>query len=176
MTGMDPNLTDTSGQGEVRVPGQRTPADVAGDLLADIRRGNAYASRKKRTFRRWASWVKIIALALSAASTVILGLQDLDFWAALAFSMVAVLTVLNAIEPYFNWRSRWILMEEMQYRFYRLEDDLAYYLKKTDSDKVSQAEVDRYFDVYQDLWHDVSRRWLEQRGLDKTSPKSIDGG
>jgi hypothetical protein len=37
----------------------------------------------------------------------------------------------------------------MQYRFYRLEDDLAYYLNKTPADQISQDEVDSYFESYQ---------------------------
>ena len=44
-------------------------------------------------------------------------LQDLDFWSGLGFSLVALVTVINAVEPFFNWRSRWVLMEEAQYRF-----------------------------------------------------------
>ena len=32
-------------------------------------------------------------------------------------------------------------MEEMQYRFYRLEDDLAYYIEKTPSEAITQEEA-----------------------------------
>jgi hypothetical protein len=161
------------GDDEVRAVAM-TPEEVARTLLADVKRGNAYAHKKKGLFRRSASWVMILSLSLSAASTIILGLQNLEFWGGLAFAMVALSTVINAIEPFFNWRSRWILMEEMQYRFYRLEDDLAYYLSKTPADQVRQEEVDKYFAIYQDLWHDVSKRWLEQRGLEKSKPRSVD--
>jgi hypothetical protein len=44
-------------------------------------------------------------LGLSASSTVILGLQDLDFWASVGFSLVALSTVVTAVEPFFNWRA-----------------------------------------------------------------------
>lgn len=163
----------TAGSNQSPAVDASTPERVAEHLLEEIRRGNGYAKGKKRRFRRNASFIKVASLFLSAASTVILGLQDLDFWASLAFSLVAVTTVLSAVEPFFNWRSRWILMEEMQYRFYRLEDDLAYYIEKTPSEAITQEEVDRYFATYQELWHDVSRRWLEQRGIEKPRPKSV---
>ena len=55
---------------------------------------------------------------------------------------------------------------------YRLEDDLAYYLQKTPARAITQTDVDEYFSTYQALWHDVSQRWLEQRGLEKRTPKS----
>jgi len=60
---------------------------------------------------------------LTGASTIILGVQNLDFWAGFGFALVALATVLAAIEPFFSWRSRWLLMEEQVYKFYRLRDD-----------------------------------------------------
>lgn len=170
---MTDNPAATPTPSELQTTDAHTPLVVAERLLSEVRRGNSYAKAKKRRFRRNASVLKVVALVLSGASTVILGLQDLDFWASFAFSLVAITTVLSAVEPFFNWRSRWILMEEMQYRFYRLEDDLAYYLEKTAGDAITQEEVDQYFATYQELWHDVSRRWLEQRGIEKSRPKSV---
>lgn len=145
-----------------------SPIDVALELREDINKGNRYARRKKRSFRGAASTVKLTSLALSAAATIILGLQNLGTWAGLGFSLVAVTTVINAVEPFFNWRSRWVLMEEMQYRFYRLRDDLDYYLSKTPPDQVATEQLDHFFETYQELWNDVSQRWLEQRHSDHT--------
>jgi hypothetical protein len=101
-----------------------SPYEAAVRLRQQIVDGNGYARARKTRFRFFASSMKTLSLALSAASTVILGLQTLNFWAGLAFALVAVVTVINAVEPFFNWRSRWVLMEETQSRFYRLRDDL----------------------------------------------------
>jgi hypothetical protein len=49
----------------------------------------------------------------------------------LAFSLVAAGTLVNAVEPFFNWRSRWNLMERTQYRLQRIRDELEYLLVKT---------------------------------------------
>jgi hypothetical protein len=112
-----------------------SPYETALRVREQIVLGSTYARRKKRSFRLFASSVQGISLFLAAASTVILGLQDLNLWAGLAFSLVAIITVINAIEPFFNWRSRWILMEEGQHRFYRLQDDLDSFLNKTEPEE-----------------------------------------
>ena len=107
--------------------------------------------------------VKLANLGLAAASTVILGLQDLDFWAGLGFSLVALTTVTAAIEPYFNWRSRWVLMEEGQYLFYRLQQNLEYDIARTPETEFPQSRLDETFTEYQGIWESLSRRWLENR-------------
>jgi hypothetical protein len=89
-------------------------------------RGIVWAQPRKKRFRSAASITRMVTLGLSGASTVILGLQDLDFWASLGFSLVALSTVVAAVEPFFNWRSRWVLMEEAQYELRRIRDELDY--------------------------------------------------
>lgn len=81
---------------------------VQGQLTAWIE----WSEFRRRRFRRSASLVRLLSFAFSVASTVILGLQDLNFWASLAFSLGAVGAAVGAVEPFFNWRARWVLMEE----------------------------------------------------------------
>jgi hypothetical protein len=125
----------------------------------------AWTHSRRARFRAWASTFKGASLALTASSTVILGLQDLTPWASVAFSMVALVTVLNAAEPFFNWRSRWILMEEAQYRLQRLRDELDYYLLTNEPEKMRKDDLDRFFTEGQTIWRDISRRWLEFRKM-----------
>jgi hypothetical protein len=106
---------------------------------------------------------------LSAASTIILGVQDLDFWAGIGFALVALVTVVSAIEPFFNWRSRWVLMEEQLHRFYRLEDDLRMELAKAPAAGVTSELVDKYYATFRGIWSSSGRRWLEFR-------KAVDQG
>ncbi len=89
-----------------------TTDELAHDLLTRIETANRYARTRKSRFRRSSTLLRLTALTLSATSTIILGLQNLGFWAGLGFSLVAVTTVVNAVEPFFAWRSRWVLMEE----------------------------------------------------------------
>ncbi|MEU9993248.1 DUF4231 domain-containing protein [Streptomyces sp. NPDC048045] len=140
-----------------------SPGETAAVLLDKIRQGGDYTRSKKQRFRRSASVIKMLTLALSAASTIILGLQNLNTWAGLAFALVAVGTLLGAVEPFFDWRSRWILMEEAQYRFRRLADDLEYLVASTAVDDLTYDHLGEVFDRYQMIWDDLSRTWLEHR-------------
>ncbi|MCO1655573.1 DUF4231 domain-containing protein [Pseudonocardia humida] len=108
----EPGEPDLEDRGEP--PELLTPRELALWVRAEALRGIRWAQPRKRRFRSAASVTRMVTLVLSAASTVILGLQDLDFWASLGFALVALSTVVTSVEPFFNWRSRWVLMEEAQ--------------------------------------------------------------
>ena len=146
-----------------------TPSELAHDLLARIDQGNAYARTRKKRFRSFSSTVRLISLGMSAASTIILGLQNLNVWTSVGFSLVAMVTVVSALEPFFAWRSRWVLMEEAQYKFYRLRDELTFYSAATKDSELNPAEIRRMFDEYQNVWEELSGRWLEYRRPQSTA-------
>ncbi|AIJ25368.1 hypothetical protein [Amycolatopsis methanolica] len=54
-------------------------------------------------------------------------------------------------------------MEETQYRFYRLRDDLTYYLAETPPEQVDREVVRRMFGEYQGIWDSLGERWLSHR-------------
>ncbi|MFJ9950600.1 DUF4231 domain-containing protein [Kitasatospora sp. NPDC091207] len=147
-----------------------TPAETAGHLLERIRAGGLHVRRKKKAFRLASSALKVLTLLLSGASTIILGLQNLDFWAGLGFALVAVVTLLGAVESFFNWRSRWVLMEESQYRFQRLADELEYLIASTPADDLTQDRLRPLFEEYQGVWARQSERWLQDRRTSAARP------
>jgi hypothetical protein len=147
-----------------------TPLELAQDLLSRIERGHAYARDRRRRFRHRSVAVRLVSLALSGASTIILGLQNLDFWASLGFALVALVTVVNGLEPFFAWRSLWVLMEETQHRFHRLEDDVTFYLAATPADQVDPARIEEMFERYQQIWDQQGDRWLEFRRSTSSDP------
>ncbi|WP_370944642.1 SLATT domain-containing protein [Amycolatopsis sp. cg5] len=155
-------------QSDLPKPGL-TPAELAQDILSRIEKGNEYARDRKGRFRRRSVLVKLLTLALSATSTIILGLQNLDGWTGTAFALVAVVTVVSALEPFFAWRSLWVLMEEVQYRFYRLRDDLSFYVATTPADELDIAVLRAKFDEYQAIWDKVGTRWIQYRQADGAS-------
>jgi hypothetical protein len=106
---------------------------------------------------------KILTLSLSGASTIILGLQNLNFWAGLGFSLVAVTTVVNAVEPFFNWRTRWVFAEEAQHRFYRLQEDLEYLVATTPVPSLDMIQIQSMYTRYQHAWDEFAEKWLERR-------------
>jgi hypothetical protein len=140
-----------------------TPFELAQDLAVQIEQANAYARSRKNRFRSRSSAVKVASLFLSVASTIILGLQQLNAWTGTAFSLVAIVTVVNTLEPFFAWRSRWVLMEEAQHEFYRLRDELTYYIAANQPDQLEQVKIREMFDEYQNIWDRLGNRWLEYR-------------
>ncbi|TQF06823.1 DUF4231 domain-containing protein [Kitasatospora acidiphila] len=148
------------------------PMETAGHLLEKIQQGSTYARSKKKRFRLASSALKVLTLSLSAASTIILGLQSLNFWAGLAFALVAVVTLLGAVESFFNWRSRWVLMEETQYRFRRLADDLEYLIASTPTANLTHDQLQPIFDEYQSVWAHLGERWLQERRTLSASAES----
>jgi hypothetical protein len=129
-----------------------------------------WADSRKTRFRRSASRVKLASLVLAALSTVVLGIELIPGRSWVALPLVASVTVLGALETFFNWRSRWVLMEEAQYRLNRLRDEIDYYLTVTPSDAVEREALDRFFADQQLIWNEVSRRWIEFRALDASQP------
>ena len=127
----------------------------------------AWADSRKKRFRRRASLVRLATLLLTAASTVVLGIQEIPFRASIALPMVALVTVLGGLETFFNWRSRWVLMEEGLYRFNRLRDEMDHYLVSTPEPELSRESLEEFFHEQQVIWADVSRQWIEFRKLDR---------
>jgi hypothetical protein len=80
-----------------------------------------------------------------------------------------MITVINTLEPFFAWRSRWVLMEETQYRFYRLRDELTFYLASRAPEEIEAGKVAEMFREYQAIWDQLGTRWLEYRqGSDRS--------
>lgn len=151
-------------QSDVPDPGL-TPLELARDVLARIERANTYARARKHRFRRRSAAVRLCVLVMSATSTIILGWQDLNVWTGLAFSLIALVTVVNTLEPFFAWRSRWVLMEETQYRLHRLRDELTFYLASRPPEAIDTAQVTGMFRQYQEIWDQLGSRWLEYRRI-----------
>jgi hypothetical protein len=126
-----------------------------------------WADVRKRRFRRRASIVRVSALLLTAASTVVLGIPEIPARASIALPMVALVTVFGGLETFFNWRSRWVLMEETRYRLNRLRDEMDYYIVATPTAELSRHRLQEFFDQHQTTWADASRQWVEFRKLDR---------
>ena len=149
-------------QSSVPEPGL-SALDLAKELLSRIDVGNSYARTRKNTFRSASSSVRLASMLLSVASTIILGLQHLNTWTGIAFALVATITTVSALEPFFAWRARWVLMEEAQAKFYRLRDELTYYIAASQPDGMDEVRIRQMFDQYQHIWYELNSGWLEFR-------------
>jgi len=54
-------------------------------------------------------------------------------------------------------------MEETQYKFYRLRDDVSYYMASTKPEDLEETQIRKFFDRYQTIWDQLGNRWLEYR-------------
>jgi hypothetical protein len=61
-------------------------------------------------------------------------------------------------------------MEETQYRLNRIRDEMDYYLVTTPAAGLDRDRLHRFFIDQQNIWNDVSRRWIEFRKLDQSQP------
>jgi hypothetical protein len=127
-----------------------------------------WADSRKHVFRRRASYVRVATLLLTAGATVVLGIEAIPSRAAIALPLVALVTVLAGLDSFYNWRSRWVLMEEAQYRFNRLRDEIDYYIIATSPEDLKTQQLKEFFLEQQATWADVSKRWIEFRKLDQS--------
>jgi hypothetical protein len=125
-----------------------------------------WADRRKRRNRNRASMLRVFMLILTAASTVVLGIEAIPNRQWVALPMVALVTVLGGLEAFLSWRSMWVLMEEHQYRLNRLRDRLDFHLVATPTTKLTMDQLREFFAEQQAIWDETSRRWLGFRKLD----------
>ena len=165
-----PGRSADSERGYLEVAGREADRPLRDTLLGfrDLLSADMdWCNIRKYRFRRRASIVRIAALVLTAASTVVLGIPEIPVRASIALPMVALVTVLGGLETFFNWRSRWVLMEETRYSLNRLRDELDYYLVATPTDELSRDKLQEFFDRHQVVWAEASRQWVEFRRLDR---------
>jgi hypothetical protein len=63
-------------------------------------------------------------------------------------------------------------MENTQYRFYRLRDELTYYIAATPAEQLDEARIRVMFDEYQQIWDQLGNRWMEFRRTVETTAGS----
>jgi hypothetical protein len=117
--------------------------------------------------RRNAFTLRFATLLLTAASTVVLGIQAFPHYERVALGLVALVTVVSGMEAFRSWRPMWVLMEETQYRLNRLRDLMDFHLVSTPAEKLTLVQLRDFFTQHQEIWDDVSRRWLGFRKLDR---------
>jgi len=85
-----------------------------------------------------------------------------------AFVFSASVTLLTALEPFFNFRSFWVEHEIAQGRFLGLRADLEFYLAGLDSNHLDERKLDSFHQRYQEIWDDLNTVWAENRRREKT--------
>jgi hypothetical protein len=138
-------------------------------LAKKIRESIADTRRNKKRNQNRASYIKIAIVFLSSAVTVLLGLQVAGMeqsFQQVAFILGAVVTLLNALEPFFNFRNLWIEHEIALAGFHRLEDKLEFYLVGLGSNALDLDQLEQFHDEYQAIWRNFGKAWISYRRAD----------
>jgi hypothetical protein len=127
------------------------------------------SSRKNNQTK--ASLIKVSVVFFSGVATVLLGLQASNLQAQLkdvAFVLTALVTVLNALEPFFNFRSLWVEHEVALWKLRRLRNKLEYYTAGKKVENMSIEIINDFQTEYQSIWDDLSQSWINYRKQDKS--------
>ena len=125
-----------------------------------------HAEQKRGENQRRASYIKVSLVLLSGTATILIGLRIIgmqESFANIAFACVGLVTVLNALEPYFNFRALWVEHELAIARFHRLKDELSFYLAGTKPGQVQEEKLSEMHRQYQEIWETLSDSWIRHR-------------
>ena len=135
-------------------------------LEETIEKSISVARLRRSQNQRKASWVKTATIILSGLATIFLGLQlsGLEkIFKEIAFVFSALVTLMTAIEPFFNWRALWVEHESALGDFHKLLDDLRYYLAGRSPEELEAKKMDSVYEDYQNVWKRVSDNWIGHR-------------
>lgn len=137
-------------------------------LLQDyLDKSIADVGKKRRTNQGRATQVKMLILCLSGAATILLGLE-LGELAQLplknvAFAFTSIVTVLNALEPFFNYRALWVEHERANGAFFAVKDRLNYYVAGRQDADLDATAIGNLYGEYEQVWANLNHAWSTQR-------------
>ncbi|MGZ0069401.1 SLATT domain-containing protein [Microbacterium arborescens] len=127
-----------------------------------------YIRGRRRGWAFGAVVFRLTAVLLSGLATIMLGLADLSGLAAWGFALSAVVTLVTALEPFFNFRARWVSADQALARWHRDEEELTTYVATRPEERLKVEDVIRFDDARREAWAQFSRDWLaERRGASK---------
>ena len=135
-------------------------------LNKKIEEAIAHTRRNKSRNRKRATAVRTAQIAFSGIATILLGLQISGYepvFKEIAFVLGALVTLLNALEPFFNFRSLWVEHEAAQAKFHRLKDQLEFFITGIDIGKANLEMLYHMNDEYGSIWNTLSETWVQYR-------------
>lgn len=127
---------------------------------------------KSKAFR-----LKIYAVCFAGAITILLGVKvdglathlhlTVDGLATIlkdvALVLGAIITVLNAIEAFYDHRSLWIRETATLVRLYSLKTDMNYAVAGLEGSEIDVASLNKFKDRYESILADDLNAWLKLR-------------
>ena len=122
-----------------------------------------YANTRRNSWRAGSSLVHWTTLGASAAATIVLGLSNLGTLGSIGFILSALVTTISAIEPFFNWRSRWVMAEEALADWYRGQQELELYISSTPEEAIDLTVIHSFDTARDATWRRFSKQWIAER-------------
>lgn len=144
----DPNVT------------RLTPEEL---LAARIDESLEYTRRKGRRFKTGATTVHMASLLMTGTATVLLGLADMSPLVGVGLTLTGLTTVIGAFEPFFNYRSRWVIMEDGRAKLHRLKEDLKFQSATSPDGRLSREQLEELHERSQHVWTEMSNAWVSER-------------
>ena len=139
------------------------PDALAAYVQVRLRGARRYVQAQRNVWRVLATTTHLATLALSAAATIVLGFAQLTGLGALGFIFSALVTTISAIEPFYNWRSRWVISEEALAEWYRIEEDLTIYVASNPAESLNTGQIMAFDQRFVGVWENFNRKWLQSR-------------
>ncbi|TQJ31470.1 hypothetical protein FBY39_1946 [Microbacterium sp. SLBN-146] len=149
-----------------------SPLELANVIRQQFYKDRNYLRLRRRRWIIGAIAIRLLALGLSGAATILLGLSNLSGAAAWGFALSALVTSITALEPFFNFRSRWVSADEALARWHSAEEALTLYVATRAEDELSTPEVVAFDGMRQDEWSRFTQDWLADRRSAGPGPHS----
>ncbi len=128
--------------------------------------------RHRKANRKKAAFIKITTLLFSSVATVLLGMQINGLekvFKSTAFILAATVTLLSALEPFFNFRALWVEHEQAIARIYRLKNDVDFYLAGKKKEEIDADKLEAFLTHYQDIWNSLNDNYIKFRRSESQS-------
>lgn len=148
------------------MPENTTVLEKAEWLKKNIHDSIEHVRNNRRLNQRRASTIKITSILLSGVVTILLGLQFVGFekyFKDIAFTFGAIVTLINALEPFFNFRALWVEHELALANLYGLKDELEFYLAGTSPQNINTDTLFEFHKKYREIWVSLSTAWIRYR-------------
>ena len=136
-------------------------------------------AKKRKGDRAKAFGLKTTAVIFAALITILLGLKVDDSVAKvfqnIALVLGAIISVINAVDAFFDHRALWIRRTVTLARLYDLERDFNLYIAGLDKDKVDPKVFNKLTERYDRILTNDLKAWLKMREDDNATESDKKG-
>ena len=136
---------------------------VENKVRQQIHDTNHYRNRAKF----WAFYLKIGSVAIAGLITILIGFRIETSYPDLIPNIVLILgasiTVINALDAFFDHRLYWIYKTAIWNRYRQLLGDIMFYKTGLDITEYDEISVTHFMDRYNEIFEDDRKSWVQLR-------------